>query len=150
MSEGAAGALSAQEMQTLLALDVPARLATLDADGHPRITPIWFLWHEGAFYMTSVTGKRHLKNLARDPRASICIDTEERVTQSGIRRKRRLKATAEAELESDRDGEWTKRITLKYVYGNEGRALAQRRAAMPRVVISLRPARLVGLGTPDQ
>ena len=36
--------LSQQEIAHLLHLAIPAQLATLDAAGFPRITPIWFLW----------------------------------------------------------------------------------------------------------
>jgi nitroimidazol reductase NimA-like FMN-containing flavoprotein (pyridoxamine 5'-phosphate oxidase superfamily) len=52
--------MSQSEVHELLALDIPARLATIDADGAPRITPIWFLWDDGAFFMTSVKGKVQL------------------------------------------------------------------------------------------
>ena len=46
--------LDASEIETLLALDVPGRLATVDRHGFPHITPLWFVWHERAFYMTSL------------------------------------------------------------------------------------------------
>ena len=75
-------------------LDVPARLATLDEDGYPIITPLWFLWEDGVSYMTSVDGRRHLRNLQRDPRASICVDSEERVGPGGARRSRHVKGVA--------------------------------------------------------
>lgn len=35
--------LSEQEIEALLALDVPARLATIDAEGFPHVTPLWFV-----------------------------------------------------------------------------------------------------------
>jgi hypothetical protein len=39
----------ATEIAAVLALDIPAHLATIDPDGYPRITPIWFIWEDGAF-----------------------------------------------------------------------------------------------------
>lgn len=131
------------DARELLALDVPVRLATLDEDGYPRITPLWFLWEDGVFYMTSVEGRRHLRNLQRDPRASICIDTEEREGPAGARRTRRVTAKGLVELRPDTDDDWTARITRKYVSGAEGEALARRRGSVARVVILLRPTRLV-------
>ena len=128
------------DLRSLLALDVPAHLATLDDDGYPRITPLWFVWEDGAFYMTSVEGKRHLRNLERDARASICVDRQDRMSAAGARRNRQAKAKGRAELRPDQDGYWTTKITTKYVSGAEGEALAQRRASMPRVVIILRAA----------
>lgn len=138
--------LSQDEIEELLALDLPAHLATIDRDGFPRVTPIWFLWVDGAFHMTSVEGQPHLRNLERDPRAAVSVDTEERKSAGGRRPSRRVRAQGEAELFPDEDGAWTRRITLKYVQGEEGEAAADRRAGMPRVVIRLRPLRLLAQG----
>jgi hypothetical protein len=48
--------LAEDEMQRLLALDIPAHFATLDRAGFPRITPISFLWkaaeHQGKAELT--------------------------------------------------------------------------------------------------
>ncbi len=142
------GRLSDDQVAALLALDIPARLATIDQDGFPWITPIWFLWEDGAFYMTSIEGRPHLRNLARDPHAAICIDTEDRITIAGVRPNRQVKARGLAELSRDEAGYWTERITKKYVPGAEGEMLAAKRAAMPRILITLRPDRLVRIGTP--
>jgi PPOX class probable F420-dependent enzyme len=135
--------LEPAEIASLLALDIPAHLATIDADGYPRITPIWFLWKDGAFRMTSVEGQPHLRNLVREPRAAICVDVEAREPVDGIRATRRVRAQGLAETTADNGGYWTRRITLKYVPGPDGEAAAKRRAAMPRVVITLRPERLL-------
>jgi PPOX class probable F420-dependent enzyme len=128
------------DLRSLLALDVPAHLATLDADGYPRITPLWFVWEDGAFYMTSVDGRPHVRDLERDSRASLCVDSHERVSAAGARRNRQVKARGRADLRADQEGYWTTRITAKYVSGADGEALAQRRASMPRVLIVLRAA----------
>ncbi len=45
--------LGADEVEQLFACDIPAHLATLDAEGFPHVTPLWFVWTGGAFYMTS-------------------------------------------------------------------------------------------------
>lgn len=137
--------LTDDEIERLINLDVPAHLGTIDPEGFPRITPIWFLWEEGAFYMTSVEGKPQLRDLARDPRASIVIDIEERVSV-GIRHNRQVRARGEAELFPDPDGYWTRRITLKYVRGSEGKSTAEARASDSRVVIKLIAGELIGLG----
>ena len=136
--------LSAEEISDLLALDVPAHLATTDPDGYPRITPLWFLYEDGAFRMTSVEGQPHLRNIDADPRAAICVDVEERQARDGHRPNRRFRAQGRAELARDKDGTWTRRITQKYLPGDE--AAADRRSSMPRVVITLRPERLVAQG----
>lgn len=139
--------LSGDELDALLALDVPAHLGTLDRAGFPRITPIWFLWEEGTFHMTSVPGKRQLADLKRDPRASLCIDTESPLAIGGQRPNRQARARGRVETSVDVDGRWTRRITFKYIPGPEGEAQAAFRASMPRVLIRLRPERLIAMGT---
>jgi PPOX class probable F420-dependent enzyme len=134
------------EIEGLLALDIPAHLGSVDPDGFPRITPIWFIWEDGAFHMTSVEGQPHLRNLERDPRAALCVDTEVRTSTRGRRPNRRVRAQGVAELFRDEDGRWTRRITLKYIRGEEGEARAADRAAMPRIVIRLRPLRMLAQG----
>jgi len=135
--------LTSEELDSLLALDIPARLATLEADGFPRITPLWFVWEDGAFWMTSVPHQPHVRNLERDGRAAICIDVEDRGPAGGVRRHRQAKGRGLARLRVDEEGAWTRRITLKYVAGEEGANAAARRSSIPRVVIELRPDRLV-------
>jgi nitroimidazol reductase NimA-like FMN-containing flavoprotein (pyridoxamine 5'-phosphate oxidase superfamily) len=139
--------LAHDEVEELLAMDIPAHLATLDPDGYPRITPIWFIWADGAFFMTSVVGYPHLENLARDPRAAIALDTEDSTPVAGHRPNRRVRARGRAELFPD-DGEWTKQITRKYIHGEQGGAAAEARAAMPRFVIRLPPTQMLTQRSP--
>ncbi len=68
------GPLSSAAIESLLQLDVPAHLATIDPSGYPRITPIWFLWKDGAFYMTSFASKPHVRNLQLNPKATVRND----------------------------------------------------------------------------
>lgn len=139
--------LSDEEVSEMLALDIPARLATIDPDGFPRITPIWFLWEAGAFYMTSYPFRPHLRNLVRNPHAAICIDVEEHAAVGGVRPNRQVKGQGTAETFPDQDGYWTSRITLKYIQGPDAELRAEQRASKPRIVIRLVPRKLVRIGT---
>ncbi len=51
-----------------------AKLATINRDGTPQVTPIWYLF-DGQ-HIVIITGPRSLKvrNIQRDPRVSVCID----------------------------------------------------------------------------
>jgi hypothetical protein len=142
-ASAAGRSISGEEIAALLALDVPARLATLEPNGFPRITPLWFLWEAGSFWMTSLEDQPHLRNSARDPRAAICVDGEEPQASGGIRPNWQIKGHGLALLHTDERGEWTRRITVKYVRGLEGRERAAARAAASRVVIQLRSERLI-------
>lgn len=50
-------------------------LATLRRDGRPYTVPVWWLWHEAAFWITGTYPRVWCKQLLSDPRASLCIET---------------------------------------------------------------------------
>ena len=52
------------------------KLAYTSADGRPLVAPIWFIVEDGCLLFN--TGKDTVKGraLARDPRATICVDLE--------------------------------------------------------------------------
>lgn len=133
--------LSDEEIEALLALDVPARVATIDAEGFPHVTPLWFLWEDGAFHLTSYSDRPHLRRLARNPRAGLCIDVERPALEDGERPNLQLRAVGRAELFDDAGGAWTRRIDEKY-----GSARAAVRVD-DRVVIRLSPGRLVAVAS---
>jgi nitroimidazol reductase NimA-like FMN-containing flavoprotein (pyridoxamine 5'-phosphate oxidase superfamily) len=139
--------LDASEIETLLALDVPAHLASLDSDGFPHVTPLWFVWEDGAFYMTSIADRPHLKRLARNPRAGVDVDVEDPERADGERPNRQVRAIGNAELSQDDRAAWTTRITEKYVRGPAAAATVAARAADERIVICLRPTRLVAVAS---
>lgn len=49
-------------------------LATLRRDGRPYTVPVWWLWHEDAFWITGTYSRVWCKQLMHDPRASLCIE----------------------------------------------------------------------------
>jgi PPOX class probable F420-dependent enzyme len=49
-------------------------IATVDGRGHPRTTPIWFLWDDGAAYLFTGRKTRKWRNLLANPRVSLCVD----------------------------------------------------------------------------
>ncbi len=53
-------------------------LATINPDGAPLITPMWFLHDPASLTLISVEGTQKVKNLRRDPRLHI-------VAESGMR-----------------------------------------------------------------
>jgi hypothetical protein len=49
-------------------------LATLRRDGRPYTVPVWWLLHEGSFWLSGTYERVWCKQLDRDPRASLCIE----------------------------------------------------------------------------
>jgi nitroimidazol reductase NimA-like FMN-containing flavoprotein (pyridoxamine 5'-phosphate oxidase superfamily) len=133
--------LSNEEIEGLLALDVPARLATIDAEGFPHVTPLWFVWDDGAFHLTSYSDRPHVRRLAGNPRAGLCIDVERPAREDGERPNLQVRAVGIAELLDDEAGAWTLRIDEKYGWPRSATL------ARDRVLIRLRPDRLVAVGS---
>jgi len=121
--------MDAEEIELLLALDVPAHLATIDDRGIPMVIPIWFLWTGQEFVMTTVAHRPHVRRLAARRAASICVDIEDPERDDGQRPNRQMRASGVVTLAVDEDGGWTRRITEKYL---RGPGLTDRSPCAPR------------------
>ena len=65
------------EVDDFLAAERTCRVATTGADGRPHVVPLWFVWHDRALWLTSLTRSQRWTDLARDPRVAVVIDTGE-------------------------------------------------------------------------
>lgn len=52
------------------------RIAVVRADGSPLVTPIWFIYEDGAIYFTPRARSEWFACLRRDPRCALCIDEQ--------------------------------------------------------------------------
>lgn len=52
------------------------RIGTVDADGHPRVVPTWFIHHDGEVLFTPRAPAVFLRNIERDPRIGLSIDED--------------------------------------------------------------------------
>ena len=52
-------------------------LATIDPDGRPHVTGVGALWADGAFWFETGRSTRKGRNLARDPRCTLSLATDE-------------------------------------------------------------------------
>lgn len=62
------------EMIRIMAEANVGRMATIDADGYPYITPVNFVFHEGAVYFHCALEGEKLDNIDRDPRVCFEVD----------------------------------------------------------------------------
>jgi len=62
-------------IQQFLASRYIAVLATLQPDGAPLATPMWFLHDPSTVTMLSVESTQKVRNLRRDPRVSMTVET---------------------------------------------------------------------------
>jgi len=138
--------LTQQEIANLVSLAMPAHLATLDPAGFPRVIPIWFLWEDGSFYLSSGPQSRHVQDLGRDPRAGLCLTIEESQTETGYRPFRQIMVRGLAHVLPDTDASWARKLIGKYIPGEAGMRRARLEAGKPHVVIVLRPERFLTTG----
>jgi len=66
-------ALSPEERDEFLAQARTCRVATISPAG-PHVSPLWFVWHDEAIWLHSITSSRRFTDLHRDPRIAIVID----------------------------------------------------------------------------
>lgn len=50
------------------------RLATLDDDGWPAVAPVWFVWHEGAFWVWNLERAKRTPRLRSGTRCAFTVD----------------------------------------------------------------------------
>jgi nitroimidazol reductase NimA-like FMN-containing flavoprotein (pyridoxamine 5'-phosphate oxidase superfamily) len=110
-------ALTEAERDTFLARKLDGHLGTHRADGWWHVTPIWYLWEHGRFYHTLGNSRRHLKNLRRDPHATLCVDIDPRLAEGLQAGTRAVVCFGLAELVEDARlvREITNRILLRYI-----------------------------------
>ena len=114
-------------------------LGTLRRDGSPQASPLWYLWSNGEFTISTVTNTAKWWNLKRDPRCSVCVDEPD----TG----RMVVAYGSAELRVDRVRQETAPIVDKYYPGRPDEAAAHMDRIFgdpaQRVIIAVRPDELI-------
>jgi len=63
--------------EKLLRSTIPARLAFVGASGQPHVTPIWFLWRDGAVVMCTFANSAKVRAIQANPRIALTIDSNE-------------------------------------------------------------------------
>ena len=128
--------LTPEELDTFLTgPPIFAKIATNGEDGYPAVSPTWFEYEEGAFYLVTKELTSFCKNLQRDPRCSLCIDNPEPPYKRVLIRGR-------AEVVDDPD--WIgrcRRMVLRYL-GPEGMPYFEATLDLPRVVVRIAPERI--------
>jgi hypothetical protein len=64
------------EVDAFLGEQRTCRVATVGPGG-PHATPLWFAWHGGALWLTSVVRSQRWADLRRDPRIAAVVDAGE-------------------------------------------------------------------------
>ena len=63
------------ERDAFLAEQRTCRVGSVNPDGSPHVTPLWFVWDGSVIWLYSIMRSRRWSNLVRDPRVSVVVDT---------------------------------------------------------------------------
>jgi len=122
-------------------------LATINRDGSPHVTGVGALWVDNAFWFETGEGSRKGRNLARDPRCTLSVATDEfDLIVEGTARKVTDRPTVAAMAERWAAAGWPARVD------DTGMALTAEYSAPsagppPWFVYCLTPAAATALGT---
>ena len=114
------------------------KLAYNGADGRPLVAPIWFVVEDGVLVFN--TGKDTAKGraLARDPRATLCVDLEE--PPYGF-----VQVQGDAELSDDHDElvRTATAIAARYMGHERAEEYGKRNGVPGELVVLLRPTKVI-------
>lgn len=69
-------AMTPDEVDAFLAEQRTCRVATVGTAG-PHATPLWYVWHDGALWLTSLSRSQRWADLRADPRIAAVVDAGE-------------------------------------------------------------------------
>jgi PPOX class probable F420-dependent enzyme len=135
--------LTDEEQRELIESERIVAVASHGPRGWPHVMPLWYVPRDGEIWIWTYAKSQKVKNLERDPRATLLIETG--VEYSELRG---IQIEAEAELirDTDRIVDFATELTIRYSEGIqsvEGDAVASLRAQAPkRVAIRFHPKRV--------
>lgn len=138
------GSLDEAALARFLAEPWNARIATVDDDGWPYVTPVWYEFDAGTrvFFVVGRERARWVAHVAREPRVALHIadDAHAQHTRVVVQGVAEVLEGPVAPAASARIGELTERLSRRYL-GPNGPMYAGRTAQRPRVLIAIRPRR---------
>jgi PPOX class probable F420-dependent enzyme len=115
----------------------PAILATINPDGSPQTSVVWVGRDEDELLISTAAGRRKERNLAREPRVSLCVcdghDSEQYIEVRGV-----------ATVTADTGRQLAVSLAEKYEGPGAGEAFLQLPPDIIRVVIRITPRRVAG------
>jgi PPOX class probable F420-dependent enzyme len=115
------------------------KLATVRADGRPHLAPVWYAVDEDGTVLFN-TGETTVKgrNLARDPRASLCVDDERPPFSFVV-----LEGTVELSHDVEEVRRWATVIGGRYMGPDRAEEYGARNGVPGELLARLRPSRVV-------
>ena len=135
--------LTEDEQRELIERERVAVVSSIGPRGWPHSMPLWYVPRDGEIWTWTFAKSQKVKNLERDPRATLLIETG---VEYGELRGVQIEAEAELIRDLDRIVDFAKDLTVRYSDGIEsveGDAVAALEAQAPkRVAIHFNPQRV--------
>jgi len=114
------------------------KLGFLAASGRPLVAPVWFIVEDGSLVFNTARETAKGRALAREPRASLCVDLEEPPYAF-------VQVQAEAELSED-PAELVRTATAiaaRYMGAERAEEFGKRNGVPGELVVRLRPVKVL-------
>jgi PPOX class probable F420-dependent enzyme len=128
---------TSDEVESFLARPLIAKLCTYNDDGTIHIVPIWFRYENGEILLGTQEVTRKVRNIKRDNRVSVLVDTQEPTLQGVI---------VHGHAVLDYDDVIPKRISIfeKYLGSEDDPGLAKRLASnWTPVIVRIKPEHII-------
>jgi hypothetical protein len=66
--------MSPEELDAFLAEERTCRVASVNAEGRPHNSPLWFVWDGSALWLNSIVKSQRWTDVTRNPNVSIVVD----------------------------------------------------------------------------
>jgi PPOX class probable F420-dependent enzyme len=113
-----------------------AVLATVGRDGRPHAAPVWYLYEEGVFIISTGRGSRKHRNIEHNPNVTLVIDRRALPYYAVMLHGR-------AEIGPPLSEGERLRLATRYLGEQMGRAYVARTGGEGAITIRLRPERVV-------
>jgi predicted pyridoxine 5'-phosphate oxidase superfamily flavin-nucleotide-binding protein len=110
-------------------------IATVDSDGAPLVTPIWFVHEEGRIWFTPRQHSEWLKHLRNDSRVALCIDEQVMPYRKVV-----VRGRADIVHEVGNDDAWRdryRRIAGRYIPADDANAYVDGTDDQPRALCAV-------------
>jgi len=128
--------MTQSEIQEFLMKPNLARVGTLNPDGSPHVTPIWFLYADGAVTFSVGKSTQKARNLSRDSQVCLCIDEREHPNRTVI-------LNGYVISTGDTSKEYRLRISVHYLGEERGREYAQEMEDFPSIAYRVEPTKII-------
>jgi PPOX class probable F420-dependent enzyme len=68
--------LNDPQVESVLSEPRVARLATVDGQCLPHVSPVWFLFEDGVFWVSTAEDRLKVKNTRLNPKVALVVDTD--------------------------------------------------------------------------